>query len=530
MILDINADFQTILDQLNKGNDHLFITGRAGTGKSTLLKHFRANTKKKIVVLAPTGVAALNVQGQTIHSFFGFAPQITPDQARKEHPSENSKRMIEELDIIVIDESSMLRADLLDCIDQALRQYGHADRAFGGKRLVFIGDLYQLPPVVTREEKENFQELYASPYFFDAKVFRECEIKIHELQQVYRQQDEDFIKLLNMIRDNSIQKEDLQVLNQRFDKYYKAFEKKDEITLCTTNESANRINQEQLQLTEGKKLQFNGQTEGEFIRQLPTHEKLNLKIGAQVMLVNNDSLKRWVNGSTGKIISTQWNDEESCDMLIVELSNGKTVEVMPHTWETNQYFFDEANNTIESERIGAFTQYPIKLAWAVTIHKSQGKTFNHVVLDIGRGTFAHGQIYVALSRCTSMEGITLRQPILPKHIWSDQRIHYFLQGQSEGESYHRMTSSEKEQILKSCIDFENNILMTYTTSNGQTLRKRVRPLWLGEMEYQGIEYLAVETHDLETGESRAYSVKRIVTLEESKLTSPELSEDTAWST
>jgi ATP-dependent DNA helicase PIF1 len=514
MILDINANFQDILDELQSGEDHLFITGRAGTGKSTLLTHFRANSLQKIVVLAPTGVASLNVQGQTIHSFFGFAPQITPEQARKEHPNESSHKLIEELDMIIIDESSMLRADLLDSIDQALRQYGNAEKPFGGKRMVFIGDLYQLPPVVTSEERENFQEEYASPYFFDAKVFRECQIKLKELEKVYRQKDDIFIQLLNKIRDNSIAKEDLQHLNGRFDKFYQAFKKPNEITLCTTNAAANRINLEQLEMLGGKKMKYAGEKEGEFIRQLPTHEKLELKIGAQVMLINNDSMKRWVNGSTGKIIGTSWNDEVSCDVLLVELSNGKKVEVTPYTWETNQYFFDEKSNTVESERLGAFTQYPIKLAWAVTIHKSQGKTFDHVVLDIGRGTFAHGQIYVALSRCTSMEGLTLRQPLLPKHIWSDQRIQYFLKGQSEGESYHRMTTSEKTQILNNCINFESSINMTYTSGSGQTVQTRIRPLWLGEMEYQGIEYLAVETQDMETGQSRAYSVKRIVKLEE----------------
>jgi len=418
--------------------------------------------------------------------------------------------------MIVIDESSMLRADLLDSIDQALRQYGHSAKPFGGKRLVFIGDLYQLPPVVTRDERDQFQEEYASPYFFDAQVFRECQIKILELEKIYRQQDEEFIQLLNQIRDNSISPEELDQLNERYDKLYQAFKKPNEITLCTTNAAADRINQEQLDMIDGQKLKYTGETEGEFIRQLPTHDKLELKVGAQVMLVNNDSAKRWVNGSTGTITDSKWSDEEECDVLLVKLSHGKTVEVLPYTWETNQYFYDEESDTIDAERIGAFTQYPIKLAWAVTIHKSQGKTFDHVVLDIGRGTFAHGQIYVALSRCTSLDGLTLRQNLLPKHIWSDERINYFVQGQAEGQSYHRMTITEKKKILQNCIDFETSTIMTYTTSTGQTFRKNIRPLWLGEMEYQGIEYLAVETHDLETGENRSYSVKRIVTLNENE--------------
>ncbi len=512
MNLDLNAEFQLILEHLQSGQDHLFITGRAGTGKSTLLQHFRKETKKNMIVLAPTGVAALNVQGQTIHSFFGFAPQVTPEQARKEHPSDASKKIIEELEMIVIDEASMPRADLLDAIDEALRQYGYPDVPFGGKRMVFIGDLHQLPPVVNREEKQQFQEQYASPYFFDAKAFKDCHIKTLNLQKIYRQQDQRFIGLLNHIRDNTIAPEDLAYLNERHDQFYQAFQKQNEITLCTTNAAADRINKEQLEILEGKKLQFTGTTEGDFVRQLPTHEKLELKVDAQVMLVNNDPAKRWVNGSTGTILGASWSEEEECDVLLVELSNGKKVEVLPHTWETNQYIFDEASNAIETERVGAFTQYPLKLAWAVTIHKSQGKTFDHVVLDIGRGTFAHGQIYVALSRCTSLEGLTLRQQLLPKHIWSDQRIQYFLKGQQDGERYQSMTLPEKKDLLQHSIDFENNLIMTYTSGSGQTIQKRIRPLWMGDMEYQGIEYLAVETTDIETGQSRSYSVKRIVNL------------------
>ncbi|HKZ36551.1 MAG TPA: AAA family ATPase [Chryseolinea sp.] len=512
MNIDINAEFQSILDQLHKTTEHLFITGRAGTGKSTLLQYFRGTTCKKMIVLAPTGVAALNVQGQTIHSFFGFAPQVTPEQAKKEHPAKSLKRIIEELEMIVIDEASMLRADLLDAIDQALRKYGHRKVPFGGKRLIFIGDLYQLPPVVTKDERDHFQHEYASPYFFDAKVFRECQIKTVELEKIYRQQDEGFIRLLNQIRDNSITQEGLESLNGRYDRFYQAFQKPNEVTLCTTNAAADRINQAQLDLLGGKKLKYSGETTGDFIRQLPTHDQLELKIGAQVMLVNNDAARRWVNGSTGIITGTEWSAAEKCDLLLVKLSHGKTVEVLPYTWETNQYSYDEEADTIEVEKIGAFTQYPLKLAWAVTIHKSQGKTFDNVVLDIAKGTFAHGQIYVALSRCTSLEGLILRQALLPEHIWSDQRINYFLQGRNEGQTYRRMTVPEKKEILQKCIDYENSITMTYTTGNGQTFQKNIRPTWIGEMEYQGVEYLAVETQDMETGENRAYSVNRIVTL------------------
>lgn len=512
MTLDLNSDFQSILSDLEQGSDHLFITGRAGTGKSTLLQHFRANTKKKMVVLAPTGVAALNVQGQTIHSFFGFSPQVTPEQAAKEHPQESLQKLIQELEMIVIDEASMLRSDLLDSIDEALRQYGQALLPFGGKRMVFIGDLYQLPPVVTREEKEHFQQVYASPYFFDAQVFRNCPLQRKELQKIYRQQDQQFIELLNKIRSNQLAVEDLNYLNNRVDPQYQAYQKHQEITLCTTNAIAEHINHDQLERLEGKVLNFRGKVDGDFMRQLPTQEQLLLKIGAQVMLITNDPYKRWVNGSTGKIIGTEWSDELEEDQLIIKLSSGKVIEVSPFTWENHQYRYDEGQEQIQSEAIGSFRQYPLKLAWAVTIHKSQGKTFENVVLDIGKGTFSHGQIYVALSRCTSLDGLVLRQPIHPQHIWTDSRIQYFL-GPEKTHTVN-LTTPEKKSLLEKCIDYEGSLLMTYTTSTGNTFEKHIRPVWVGEMEYEGREYLALEAQDMNTGEHRAYSLKRIVKLED----------------
>ena len=467
------------------------------------------------MVLAPTGVAALNVHGQTIHSFFGFSPQVTPQQAKKEHPNKQSKKLIQKLDLIIIDEVSMLRADLLDSIDQALRQYGNSKMPFGGKRMVFIGDLYQLPPVLTKDERQYFLEQYASPYFFDAQVFKECDMSLFELQKVYRQQDQTFVELLNKVRDNQLQPEELQKLNDRYDPYYQAFQKPNEVTLCTTNAAANRINKEQLEQLDGKKIKFSCKTSGEFIRQLPTEENLNIKVGAQVMLVNNDSLKRWVNGSTGKITDILWSEELEQDVVLVQLQSGKTVEVTPYTWETNQYFFDEKEDEIQSETIGSFTQYPLKLAWAITIHKSQGKTFENLVLDIGRGTFAHGQIYVALSRCTSLEGITLRQTLQSQHIWSDLKIQQYFNAHQQGRRHQQLTLPEKQNLLESCIDNQSVIQLTYAMKDGSAITKTVLPVWLGELEYNGFQYMALETQDPKSGYSRSYSLKRILHIETS---------------
>jgi ATP-dependent DNA helicase PIF1 len=508
--IEINSKFADALDLLENSNSNIFITGQAGTGKSTLLQHFRSQTKKNIVVLAPTGVAALNVLGQTIHSFFGFPPGITPKQAGKEHPFDDLKKIISKLHLVVIDEASMLRADLLDSIDQALRQYGRKGRPFGGLRVAFIGDLYQLPPVLTSSEKEEFFKTYASPYFFDAKVFQENGIETVELQKIYRQSDEHFITILNAIRDNTVTPQHLQNLNKQHNKMYQAFQIKGEITLCTTNAAANTINAQQLQNLKGKLILLNGETHGKFTRQLPTEQKLAIKRGAQIMMVNNDSAKRWVNGSMGMVTAIKWNEEQDCEEIHVTLDNGKKVEVLPYTWESNNYYYSSETESIETETVGNFTQYPVKLAWAVTIHKGQGKTFKNVVVDIGNGAFVHGQVYVALSRCTGLEGLILRKPILQKHIWTDYRITHFLSNESHSDP--SLTAEEKKRVLERGIDNETTLNITYIKSNGQRLQKSIRPIWIGEMEYNGTDYLAVQA--LEDGQTKSYSISRIMSVEE----------------
>jgi ATP-dependent DNA helicase PIF1 len=427
--IEINPKFKQALDLLASSDSNLFITGNAGTGKSTLLEYFKKTTRKKVAILAPTGVAALNIEGQTIHSFFLIPPNITPDKVLEHKLSGKRKKLISNLDMIIIDEASMLRADLLDCIDVSLRHHRKEQSLpFGGVQMVFIGDLYQLPPVVVgAEEKQLFRNYYDSPYFFSAKSIQNLKFTFLELEKIYRQTDDGFINLLNKVRDNSISFEDLNLLNQRCDPDCEINEDEElAITLTPTNAAANKKNLKELKKLSPSQKTFFGEVDGKFgARSLPTQMELELKVGAQVMLLNNDSAGRWVNGSIGKITKITFDDIEEDDVLIVELTNGKSVKISKHSWNIHKYFFNEETQKIDTEIVGSFTQFPLRLAWAVTIHKSQGKTFDKVIIDIGNGTFAHGQIYVALSRCTSFEGITLKKPIQKRHIWMDRKITQF---------------------------------------------------------------------------------------------------------
>jgi len=434
--IEINDEFAQALDALENGREHIFLTGKAGTGKSTLLEYWRSKTSQNIVVLAPTGVAALNVRGQTIHSFFGFRPGITPADVRKHSKGESGKNMYGKLDAIVIDEISMVRADLLDCVDKFMRLNGRDKTSpFGGTRMIFLGDLYQLPPVITEDEKEVFSDYYSSPYFFSAKVMNDrrlldgdFEFKIIELNKIYRQKDEDFINLLNKVRENSVTDSDMALLNQRYDPYFVIPEEDFFIYLTATNALASQINQAQLKKLKDKEYVFQGKMAGHFEdRVAPAEPTLKMKVGAQVMMVNNDKEGRWVNGTIGKVVNI--GREIYGTTISVELDDGEIVEVTPYTWNAYKYFLDKVKNKTEVESIGSFTQYPLKLAWAVTIHKAQGKTFQKAVLDIGWGTFAHGQLYVALSRCATLSGLVLKQQLLKKHIITDSVVKEFMKKQ-----------------------------------------------------------------------------------------------------
>ena len=424
--IDINDRFRHALHVMEHTNRCLFITGKAGTGKSTLLSHFCARTGKKPVTLAPTGVAALNVRGQTIHKFFHFYIDVTPDKIRRRQVKPRNPKLYKKLQTIIIDEISMVRADLLDCIDEFLRLYGPDEtQAFGGVQMIFVGDLYQLPPVVSRETEEVFSTHYETPYFFSAHCLREADFAIVELEKIYRQKEQTFVDLLNRIRTDTADDADIQHLNQRFDANYTPNPKEFFITLTTTNRKADEINAHHLAALPAKMHSTNAIVSGDFGKEFfPTAPELQFKLGAQVMLINNDSQGRWVNGSIG-VISAVKRDENDRAYLDIRLTDDHDlVAVYPHTWEVYRYGLEGGEITANS--VGSFTQFPFRLAWAVTIHKAQGKTFDHVMIDIDRGTFTAGQLYVALSRCTSFEGIVLKTRVARQHIRTDDRIVEFL--------------------------------------------------------------------------------------------------------
>lgn len=425
--LDLNPQFLHAYDLLANGRGHVFITGRAGTGKSTLLQYFREHTTKQVAVLAPTGVAAVNVQGQTIHSFFHFRPDITPDAVAKIRIRRKERELFQALDAIIIDEVSMLRADLLDCVDRFLCLHGRNPRQpFGGIQMIFIGDLFQLPPVVKTEEEEIFREFYESPFFFSAKVMNGLPLSVIDLAKIYRQNSDDFIEILNAIRYDTLTDRQIQKLNER---YLPDFEPSPDdfyVYLASTNAIVDRINGRMLRQLSGDICQFDGTVEGEFDQAaFPTQKFLELKVGAQVMLLNNDPEGRWVNGSIGQIRGVS-EDLSATAVVRVALEGGMEVEVTPFRWDMYRFSFNEATRQVESRSVGAFIQYPLRLAWAITIHKSQGKTFSHVIVDMGQGAFAHGQTYVALSRCTTWEGLILRRPFSRRDVLVDQRVIAFI--------------------------------------------------------------------------------------------------------
>lgn len=506
--IEINGLFQKALDLMENTNKHAFITGKAGTGKSTLLDYFRNHTKKRVVVLSPTGVSALNVKGQTIHSFFGFKPNVTLNSIKK--IKGNQKNIYKELDAIVIDEASMVRADLLDCIDKFLRLNAKKKKPFGGIQMIFIGDLYQLPPVVTGKEKEFFNIYYKSPYFFDSMVMKEIDIEFVELEKIYRQKDEDFIAILNAIRNNSITDKELNILNRRYNPEFTPEPGDFYIWLTSLNNAAEKINREHLSKISSPLITYHGVIRGEFNEDsLPTQVELQIKKGAQVMLLNNDSLFRWVNGSIGKIVDIIKQKDEA-DIIVVELITGDVVDVLPYRWELFNYYFDKDKNTIESEVVGSFTQYPMKLAWAVTIHKSQGKTFDKVVIDIGRGTFASGQVYVALSRCTRLDGIVLKKPLEKKHIFMDWRVVKFLTQFQYRLSENHCPFEEKLNLIKIAIKTNQRLEIVYLKNNDTKSRRIISPVSVGEMEYSGRKYIGMEAFCHLRNDRRVFRLDRIL--------------------
>ncbi|MEO0619135.1 MAG: AAA family ATPase [Pseudomonadota bacterium] len=413
--LTITPEFERALDAIKRERTHLFVTGKAGTGKSTLLKILRDTVSSRMAVVAPTGLAAVNVGGQTIHSLFTLPPKlITPDLIR----SSRNARLIRKLELLVIDEISMVRADLMDAIDKSLRKTRNAPEIpFGGVQLIMFGDLHQLPPVVQRGEIQHyFEETYGGPYFFNAPVFSEIEVPRIELSEVFRQSDERFVDVLNAVRDGAPDEYAVDELNGRVCDFQQLSQPSKTVVLTTTNQAAMQINQSFLSRLPGETVQVEAIVSGEFSQgAFPTEQALHLKEGARVIMLRNDSKGRWVNGTLGTVSQI---DE---DTVYVEI-NGEEYEIEAETWENVNYAWDQKAEKIVESVAGKFVQLPLRLAWALTIHKAQGMTLDRVHIDFGRGTFSHGQAYVALSRCRSLSGLTLARPLRRSDVIFDPAI------------------------------------------------------------------------------------------------------------
>lgn len=412
-----NPEFQNALRLIQYTRQSVFLTGKAGTGKSTFLKHVCKVTKKKYVVLAPTGIAAINAGGSTLHSFFKlpFHPLLPDDpnfQGKKLHDtlkySSDHRKLIQNIELVIIDEISMVRADIIDFIDKVLRIYSRNMREpFGGKQVLLVGDIFQLEPVVKADEREIISRFYPNPYFFSARVFQEMELVAIELTKVYRQTDKVFVGVLDRIRTNTAGSADLQLLNTRCNAPIHKGENDMYITLATRRDTVDHINEQKLAELPGKAVKLQGEIHGEFPENsLPTLMELIVKSGAQVIFIKNDQEKRWVNGTIGTISGL--SDD---GIMYVVTEDGKEFDVHKESWSNVRYRYNETEKKIEEEELGTFIQYPIRLAWAITVHKSQGLTFSRAIIDFSGGVFAGGQTYVALSRCTSLEGIQLKREI-----------------------------------------------------------------------------------------------------------------------
>lgn len=517
MTLDHNPEFQHAFKLMEDTQQTLFITGKAGTGKSTLLDYFCQTTEKNVVVLAPTGVAALNVKGQTVHRFFNFYIDVTPEKIRQKDVLPRDPKLYKTLKTLIIDEVSMLRADLLDCIDAFLRLYGPVPMTpFGGVQMVFVGDLYQLPPVVGKHEKEIFHTLYGTPYFFSAHCLEDIPFEVIELETVYRQRDKPFVTLLNKIRNNTVDEQDLTTLNQRYSPAFKeAHDDQFTIHLTTTNQKAEETNEACLEALKTPLQSHQAMIKGDFGKEyFPTAVDLHYKIGAQVMMLNNDAKKRWVNGSLGRIESCHHAGTDKEFLRIHLHDTNKTVAVAPFMWEV--YKFAVEDDTLTSESAGSFTQYPFRLAWAVTIHKSQGKTFDKVVIDMGIRAFASGQAYVALSRCTSFEGLKLSVPLKKQHIKTDPSIHKFLNNQAYKSAEKKLPFQKKISILQEAMTTQSSLEMTYLKADGTKFTKKMTPLKVGEATYQGKRFPGVLARCLSQKEDQLYNASRILDLKKAK--------------
>ena len=432
-------------------DSHIFLTGKAGTGKTTFLKNLPLKTYKRMVVVAPTGVAAINAGGQTIHSFFQLPfgplpPNASTITAQLHRMKKQKLNLMRSLDLLIIDEISMVRADVLDAIDAVLRRVRRSQKPFGGVQLLMIGDVHQLAPVAKPEEWEVLSPYYDTPYFFGSQVLRKTPYVCVELEHIYRQHDDDFITLLNKVRNNRMDADCVRLLNTRFKPDFKPKDNEGYITLTTHNYQADQINESKLAAIKEKPLKFKAVVHGTFPENTyPTKEELELKVGAQVMFVKNDPNpeKAFFNGKIGRLVD--YDEDEGT--LTVE-SEGEHITVPRLKWQNMEYTINAENQEIEENEIGSFTQIPLRLAWAVTIHKSQGLTFDKVIVDAGQA-FAHGQVYVALSRCTSLEGLVLKTRITSNALVNDYSVDQFVEHIPEKEP-----TQEKVDALRHDYELE----------------------------------------------------------------------------
>lgn len=469
-----NQELQNALQLVQFTHRSLFLTGKAGTGKSTFLHYIAQTTKKKYVILAPTGIAAINVGGVTLHSFFKlpFHPLLPNDrrystQLLRNTLKYNSEKikLIRELELIIIDEISMVRADIIDFIDKILRVYSHNMRIpFGGKQLLLVGDVYQLEPVLKEEDWQLLQPYYPSKFFFDAHVFRSFQLVCIELQKVYRQRDDKFISILDHIRTSTITNTDLSLLNQQVGQHQPMDAHQLSITLSTRRDTVDYINSLHLSKLPGDATILHGSIDGEYPENnLPTPIELEIKTGAQILFIKNDREKRWVNGTLGTIIGI--GDEED-GKIYVRTEQGEDVDVEQEVWNNVRYTYNQKEQKVEEDILGSFQQFPLRLAWAITIHKSQGLTFNQVKIDLSGGVFAGGQTYVALSRCRSLKGIALQEPVKKEDIYVNKEVVRFsktyndpsalntaIQQSKADKQYHDATKAFDRGDMQAALDY-----------------------------------------------------------------------------